>query len=137
MEEDWEKERIHEAAQNGDLELVRSLISEGADVNYLDELGKAPLHYAAESEHLEIVRALLQNGAEVDAHDSSQAGNTALREVASNCSYQMAELLIKHGADPTIPGWMQITALHKAQERKKPEGIKVYELLAKAARKGV
>lgn len=49
MEDDWEKERIHGAAENGDLELVKSLLAEGADVNYLDELGKAPLHYAAES----------------------------------------------------------------------------------------
>lgn len=60
-------------------------------------------------------------------------GETSLGEVAANCSYEMAELLIKSGGDPTIRGWMQITALDKARDRKKAEGKHVDELLLKTA----
>jgi Ankyrin repeat len=61
-------------------------------------------------------------------------GNTPLRDVAANCSFEVAKMLIDAGADPTIPGWMQITALHKAQERTTPEGVRVRQLLEEAAK---
>jgi len=58
-----------------------------------------------------------------------------LGEVAGNCSFEVAKLLIDSGADPTIPGWMQLTAVHKARDRKRPEGLRVHQLLEQAARK--
>jgi len=78
---------------------------------------------------------LLDSGANVNAHDERVIGNTPLGEVAGNCSLSVAKLLIGSGANPTIPGWMQLTALHKAQERKRPEGLRVAQLLEQAARK--
>lgn len=59
------------------------------------------------------MNALLAVGADVKPM-MSVIGNTPLREVAANCSYEVAKILIEAGADPTIPGWMQITALHQA-----------------------
>jgi hypothetical protein len=53
--------------------------------------------------------------------------------VADSCSFEVAKVLIDAGADPTIPGWMQITALHQARERKQPEGLLVCQLLENAA----
>ena len=47
----------------------------------------------------------------------------------------MAQLLVDSGADPTIPGWMQLSALDKAHGRKRGDGPTVYELLV-AARRG-
>lgn len=35
---------------------------------------------------------------------------------------------------PSIPGWIQITALHRANDRKSEEGKKVYELLARTSK---
>lgn len=55
--------------------------------------------------------------------------------IAGNCDFEVAKLLINAGANPTIPGWMQITALHRAKTRKKPEGQRVYQLLLDAAKK--
>jgi hypothetical protein len=34
----------------------------------------------------------------------------------------VAQFLLEAGADPRIPSWMQLTALHKAEERKDEEG---------------
>jgi ankyrin repeat protein len=125
---------LHFAAQDGDLDRVRQLIREGHDVNAFDEISKTPLHYAAESEHFEIVEYLIAHGADVNAHDEVRIGNTPLRDVAETCSLRMARLLVDAGADPAIPGWMQLTALDKAKHRERGDGPEVYELLTRAAR---
>ena len=124
---------LHFAAQDGDLARVQQLVARGDDVNAFDDLAKTPLHYAVEFERFEIAEFLIQHGADVNARDEPSIGNTPLREVAETCSLRMARLLIDAGADPTIPGWMQLTALHKARNRKRGEGPSVYELLKRAA----
>ena len=37
--------------------------------------------------------------------------------------------MIRVGANPIIPGWMQLTALYRAGNRKEGEGKRVYKLL--------
>ena len=130
-----EREQLHWAAQNGDLEKVRQLIMAGNPVNAFDDLSFTPLHYAVKGEHFEVAKYLLSVGAEVNAHEEEKIGNTPLGEIAEHCSLAMANLLIEAGADPTIPGWMQLTALHKAKARKKPEGKRVHDLLESVAKR--
>ena len=124
---------LHFAAIDGDEARVRTLIAEGRSPDAFDELAKTPLHYAAGHGRIDIMRLLLEAGADVNAHDASRIGNTPLGEVAATCSLPVAELLIDFGADPRIPGWMQLTALHKAKARKSDEGRRVYALLKAAA----
>jgi ankyrin repeat protein len=132
--DDWyEREQLHFAAQDGDVSEVKRLLNEGYQPNVFDELGRTPLHYAAEHGHLQVMEVLITSGADVNAHDESVIGNTPLRDVAHNCSYEVAKILIDSGADPTIPGWMLLTALHKAYERTEPEGLWVRQLLEQAA----
>jgi len=76
---------------------------------------------------------LLDAGAEVNAHDEAHAGNTPLAEVAGRCGLEIAEVLVVNGADPTIPGWMQLSALDRSSGRKRSEGRRVFELLRNAA----
>lgn len=135
-EDEWfEREQLHFAAGDGDLDRVKELVAQGYDVNRFDEdLCLTPLHHAVRGEYSEVSRFLLENGADVNAHDEKQIGNTPLGDVAATCSYQMAELLVLSGADPTIPGWMRLTALDRAKERKDDEGRKVYELLKRTAK---
>jgi ankyrin repeat protein len=128
-----EREQLHHAAQDGDLNRVRQLIAEGFSVNaFDDDVHWTPLHYAATKGHLDVMKALIEAGADVNAHDEARIGNTPLGEVAGNCSYEVAKVLIDGGADPRIPGWMQITALQHSAERKRPEGVRVHELLRQA-----
>lgn len=134
--EDWIiRERLHFAAADGDLEQIKALLSEGYDLNAFDkDLGKTPLHYAAQNNHIQAVQLLIQAGADVNANDPSKIGNTPLSEIVQTCSYEMAKILIDAGSDPTIPGWMWLTALDRAQHRKKLEGLMIYELLLKTAK---
>jgi ankyrin repeat protein len=133
---EWvEREQLHLAAQDGDLEKIRKLVMAGYPVNAFDDLSFTPLHYAVMREHFEVAKYLLSVGADVNAHEEEKIGNTPLGEIAGNCSFAMASLLVEAGADPSIPGWMQLTALHKAKARKKAEGRRVYELLESTAKK--
>jgi len=136
-EKDWyERERLHHAAGEGDLEKVRRLLEEGCPINaFEDGLSRTPLHCAAIGNHPDVVRYLIKAGADVNAHEEEKIGNTVLREIAENCSLEMARILVEAGADPTIPGWMQLTALDKSARRKKPEGQKVHKLLCEAAKR--
>ena len=132
----FEKEKLHFAATDGDLEEAEKCVEEGFDVNAFDEgLSLTPLHYAVRGEHLKVAEYLLSVGADVNAHDEVAIGETPLGDVAAGCSYEMAELLVKAGADPTIKGWMQITALYRASQRKTEEGERVHKLLLKSAKK--
>jgi Ankyrin repeats (3 copies) len=124
---------LHDAAQRGDIASVRRLLSAGADINEFDDLGNTPLHYAAAGEHLDTVGLLLQRGADVNARHEPSTGNTPLRDIAATCSLRMAERLLNAGANPTMPGWMQLTALDQARNRRRGDGPAVYRLLLRAA----
>ena len=131
--EDWyQKAQLHFAAQEGDLRRVTQLLDDGSDLRAFDEIGKTPLHYAAKEEHFAVVELLLKRGADVNAHHEPSISNTPLADIAESCSLQMAELLISAGADPTIPGWMQLNAIHRAERRKDEEGRRVHDLLLQA-----
>jgi ankyrin repeat protein len=131
----FERDQLHFAAQEGNLDDVKRLLAAGYQPNVFDELGKTPLHYAGERGHLDVMRLLLAAGADVNAHDERVIGNTVLGDVAANCSFEVAKILVDAGADPTIPGGMQLTALDKSQRRKKPAGVRVHQLLEQAARR--
>ena len=98
-------------------------------------MGLTPLHYAARKGHLEVAACLLAAGADVNAHDEAMIGETPLGEVAGNCSLEMARLLVEAGADPTIEGWMHLTALHRSADRQRLDGPAVHALLVEAAQR--
>ncbi len=53
---------LHQCALDGNLELAKSLVLNGADVNSIDADGWTPLHGAAVNGHTEVVRFLLLHG---------------------------------------------------------------------------
>jgi ankyrin repeat protein len=126
-------ERLHFAAQDGDLSLIKHLFAEGSNINAFDSLGMTALHWAAKKEHLELAAYLIEAGADVNARHELGICNTALGEIAGNCSFEMTRLLVDSGADPSIRGWMQLTALDRAERRKRDDGPRVYALLMEAA----
>ena len=129
----FQREQLHRAAGAGDLARVRELLAAKYPINRFDDLGKTPLHHAVAGDHLAIVDHLLRAGANVNARDDRLIGDTPLAEYAGSCSYAMAKRLIDAGADPTIPGWMMLTALDRARDRKRADGRAVLALLQAAA----
>jgi ankyrin repeat protein len=139
IEDKWtwlRTERLHRAAAKGDLSKIERLLTEGYDIDAFDEdLPRTPLHYAAIENQADAVRRLIRAGANVNANDSARIGDTPLGAVADSCSLEIAKLLIDAGADPTISGWMQLTALDRSEGREDREGLRVYNLLYDTARR--
>ena len=99
---------LHVAAAGHRPEVVRALISAGADVSARNRRGALPLHYAADGvpggsnwnpqAQASTVAYLIEAGADPDATDSS--GVTALhRAVRTRCAAAVSALL-DGGADP-------------------------------------
>lgn len=67
---------LHWAADRGDENILKILLSYGANVNVTDSDNQTPLHYAASCGHIECVRILIENGADTEVNDND--GNDAL-----------------------------------------------------------
>ena len=93
---------LHFAAQGGCLEVVRKLLSAGADVNAKDKEGLTPLHYAASADEDEnhsecVLKLLLESGASVGAKDNCD--RTPLHYAAVGDCLDHVHLLVAAGAD--------------------------------------
>ena len=65
MEPGLSSEALTDAAFNGDLDIMRSLVEDGADVNAVGRVWN-PLHAAIENDQIATVRFLLNAGADPD-----------------------------------------------------------------------
>ena len=81
----------------GNLEGVKKLINEGADVNEADLTGLTPLHVAAGQDRVEIAQILIDNGAKIEAEDAM--GQTPLYMAVEFSNDRIVELLINAGAE--------------------------------------
>lgn len=90
------------AAFFGQPAAVKALIAAGADVNAhaRNALKVAALHAAVAGRNMEAIKAVLAAGA--DANAQQQAGFRPMHEAGANANRALAELLIAHGADPTL-----------------------------------
>jgi len=68
---------LQAAAKAGDLDRVKTLLEQGADVNTRNAIGADPLHEAAWSGNSQLVELLLARGADVNARHA-EAGSTPL-----------------------------------------------------------
>ena len=89
---------IHNAAQNGNLNLVMALLKQGVPVNSRNGAGWTPLHDAAYSGHLSVVQELLKRGAHVNPR--SLSGYTPLHVAALEKHPHIIHALIRAGANP-------------------------------------
>ena len=91
-------ESLIEAAKRGDLDEVKRLIENGADVNIKDNDGDTPLHYAASGGHLDVVKFLVENGADVNAKD--KYGRTPLDVAKPKVRWVLEDLIKRVGESP-------------------------------------
>ncbi|XP_064611267.1 uncharacterized protein LOC135475341 [Liolophura sinensis] len=75
---------MHEAAHNGELEILQLLLKHGGNPNVQDKLnGRTPLHYAAEEGHFDCLSLLLEHGSDCLIEDTH--GHTAFDITDQQC----------------------------------------------------
>ncbi len=99
--------RFHLAAQTGNEEMMRELLSRGADgINQATSYGYAPLHLAVRYGHHAMAKLLLEHGADANklmAFNGLEASELWMTPIHTLIEYRrndapMLELLLDHGA---------------------------------------
>jgi ankyrin repeat protein len=100
---------------------AKALIAAGADVNAAakNPLKVQALHAAVAGRNLEIVRAILEAGGNPNAQQ--QAGFRPMHEAGGNANRALAELLLRHGADPSLTNDDGKSAIDLAREKGQAE----------------
>ncbi len=111
---------LHEAAAKGDLEQVKQLIAQRANVNESDA-GFTPLYVAVYKGHAAVAELLIARGADVNAKDED--GHTLLHPAAARGDKNMAELLIARGGDVDAKTKHGETSLHWAAKQFDNNGV--------------
>jgi len=91
---------IVEASKNGHIDIVKTLIEKGVDINTKDDYGYTSLSYAALKGHSEVVDLLIEYGADINARN--HWGGTALVQAVFFGHIDIAKILIDNGADMNV-----------------------------------
>ena len=105
--------RLLKAIEKGNLELVKELLEQGAEINARDKYGWTALHFASLYGHLEIVKELHEAGAEIEAKTNNN-GMTALHYASRNGHLEIVKYLVEKGADIEAKTNYNKTSLHLA-----------------------
>ncbi|KAM1040494.1 hypothetical protein TB2_029335 [Malus domestica] len=93
---------LHKACFKGKIEVIRTLLEKGVDVNVKDEDGYIALHCAAESGHTNVIK--IKKG--VDVEDQTNKGVTAL-QIAESLHYVGITKILFHREEEIIKGGMK------------------------------
>ncbi len=131
LENSWGSRPLHRAAANGNVEVIRLLISAGAAVDSRNTMhGWLPIHYAAKRGCAEAIRVLLAAGSPVDARDKYDC--EPIHRAAESGDPESVKVLLDAGAKvDTKAGHYQQQAIHEAARAGHSASVEV--LLARGA----
>ncbi|KAL3468446.1 ankyrin repeat-containing domain protein [Aspergillus heterothallicus] len=114
------------ACYTGNANLVRVLLSHGANARGVAEAAQTPLGIAASRGHEEILSLLLAHGAEVDSSTGSpHLHYTALINASQACHLKIVKLLLAYGASISHTDYYGRTALSHAAARGDVDTVQV------------
>ncbi|EXJ69517.1 uncharacterized protein A1O5_07553 [Cladophialophora psammophila CBS 110553] len=110
---------LQAAVETGDVEFVRYLLAEGAEVNApaAPLFGVTALQAAAIKSYLRIAQILLEHGAHIDADPSPYGGRRAIDGAAERGRIDMAKLLLDNYDGPRPISEVCKSAVRYAREQ--------------------
>lgn len=113
---------VADAAQRGDVEIVRELLRSGADVNAAQGDGMSALHWAAMNDRPDIIDVLLYAGANLES--TTRLGGYTPLHLASRAGHAPAiERLLEGRADSGAETTSGVTPLHFASAAGRPDAV--------------
>ena len=109
---DSNKTSCHIAAELGDMEMLKFLISRKCNIEAQDIAGLTPLFYAIKADNLEVVQFLISAGANKEHKEI--VGRTPIYTAAFGSSLKMVKFLSDLGCDINAASKLNRTALSKA-----------------------
>ena len=105
---------------------MASLLSNGANVNAVDEDGRTSLHIACCNTNVSCVQILLSHGAKINIFDKEKVAAPLFCAVASGSgtdSEAVVDLLMKNGADINLGllhfvAFFHVASLHRGRQEK-------------------
>ena len=88
---------LHSASYHGHVEVVRSLLKCGVNVDARGRWSLSPLQFALTDAHLNVVRCLLDHGADSNFHADDHV--TPLHQAAEEGNLEIVRVLLEHNAD--------------------------------------
>lgn len=110
---------LHTASFFGRSDIVRLLISKGANANAMDKSGETPLHLVAAEGSIETAGILISAGARIDA--KTLCGWTPLHNAVMENRIELAQFLISKGAHVNEPNNELDTPLALAEKLDREE----------------
>lgn len=114
-----------QSIRNCDIKGVKEAIKAGADTKVISDA----MRYASSACNIELVKLLLESGAVVNAKEERDFmpsyGTTGLLHASLQGRYDVAKLLIEHGADVNLAGNYGQTPLIYASEYRQPDIVKL------------
>jgi ankyrin repeat protein len=101
---------LHLAVRAGNADIVKFLISKGADVNIKDIYGQTPIQIAPHIGNAEVVIQLVSKGAEINIKNS--IGRTPLHDTVYHNQFQIVKYLVSQGAEINTKDIRSKTPLH-------------------------
>lgn len=118
---------LFSAVKEENVELIKTLLSNGSDGNVFDKDGKTALVYAIEKQNIKIVDILLMNGVDSNITDDIIM-TTPLICASQNGNTEIVTLLLSYGSDVNIVDDDGKTAIVHAMENRH---IKIIEIFIK------
>ena len=115
---------VADAAQRGDVEAVRALLKQGADVNAAQGDGMTALHWAAQNGDVATLQVLLYAGANREA-TTRLGGYTALHLASQRGAGDAVRVLVEAGSNVNAVTSTGAGAIHFAAMAGRPDVIKV------------
>ncbi len=113
-------DRLHKAAYDGDIELVKTILKSPVDPDERDSFGGTALHAAMFQKNTDIIVLLINYGFDVNAIGPAN-GYSPLHDAVWANNLEAVKILLKHGARMDIAAKDGMTPYEKAKNEGKNE----------------